>query len=1423
MPTSSKDGDGGKGKQQNNQKEKKKNKVKAEVAKNLKNGTSVDAQSTSSAASSRTVHSVPPSRKLSASDAVGSVVPKVKLPKRTPTPPNFPLIPSVIPLMNVHLEATTTKSKNQVKALKKTEDKTANAGTAVSADTFQEAFQYPINSFPLERNVNILVDKKFTLLITPTTSRCNGLYIKVKSQNSDEQLCTGALLRLDSDDKSIRAACQETIENFAKVSGKGAFDRFPFSTRSEDYLNTCHIRRLDERQDAFPEAIYYCEKCDYHINTISHAKAHLESSTHFDDIRRQEQRERLLEKIPEPTSIHLKAINKVLGAALEDYQQFVQTRQNSVKFSDRILLYLNNTIFPTINARNFVLRPFGSATYDVVLPDSDYNIAYTMDLPEGTPIFALLEQIRKKIADDGYPADHSMEMGTPSTILFHFENVRVRLCWMSSFKFRSQLYLSELMKKYVDLREEVVEFLQLIRLWACRSEVDSKNKPRIGLPRYGFDLMAIHFLQQQKYLPVLHELFEEEEEVEEDLNCSRDDVESELSKVPEEAGQRRIRLMSRYEKDTKKIGKKFDLKKLWDPAELFIKFFRYYVQNHRDVVIQITQSTPMSRDANRWNKKILHVVDPFRGDNVLSIPKVSTWQPFYFNCLLTTYLSFAIPRTKNGPIVEVGLIHTKSNNPKKKLKEAAKRHVDTPPSTTSSTVIHKANTPITEEEYQHAADELAEESEHLKYMEKLLNDLTIDGIRYQNRKPDNCHIDDHRESIYSNRTLLRFRRVLDTSMTDELAVALDDHDLLTKKGKGWIKRWKKRTGYGSQPVDTEKDPTVAEITEKLEQQIVISDDRGDGSSEKGEWKIDVVSTDINLSEQAATPSDAETGKKSDASKSMQLAAPKTVDETKLSPHTLSPPLASSTPVPPFPPHKPSSTFHKTTPSIPEKQICTEEFFIRENLAANEIAQKSKKLREADYLFEFTSESFCGFYEMEMRCTHCDGSHCVEKCPMMEIPPIKKFQARTKEDLKDIDAIIDKYYKENIMDAERMQMMEEKIKDLQSFMRKEWSRDISLTVFGSVMTGLSVNCSDIDICLRFGTGDIPPKNQTPKDVIIKAENILNKCSFVKRVQAIVSAKVPIVKFQLKLSNGVVIDADISYYNILAIYNTALLREYTLWTPDHRFAKLALFIKKWAKSCDIGDASRGSLSSYAHVILLISYLQNCDPPVLPRLQEDFRDDSVIEKRLVDNWDTCYAQVEQQTIQKWPKNKETCAQLLIGYFDYYSRYDFRNFVVQCRRPMILSKMEKDWPRPLCVEDPFDLNHNLSSGVTKKMFVFIMKVFINSRAVFMSETPINIDRNEHFVNNYQTQLLKKCHQGSAPTDRQCHMCHKIGHFVESCPQRIQKDARRRYGSNSTNSSYRSINDHTTKRSEDGGTGGGYGADRLTSHKRAYYLRNRK
>ncbi|CAI2348886.1 unnamed protein product [Caenorhabditis sp. 36 PRJEB53466] len=1254
-----------------------------------------------------------------------------------------------------------------------------NPGTAVSANTFQTSVQYKMGNFPIDRNINIPIENKFTLLIVPTAGRCQSLHISVKSQKRDDTVTAGALLRLSADEKTVRDACVETINNFVAVAAKGTLDRFPFSNSSDEYLKECHIRRLEDRLDAFPEAIYYCEKCDYHINTITHAKNHLEGSTHFEDVEKQAQRVNLLKKIPKPTDAHLKAVNQVLSKTLDEYEEIMKNRKET---SSSILSYLKNQLFPSINCENVVLKPFGSSNYDVVLPDSDYNVAMSLDISEGTQMFKFMEKVRKQIEDDGHPADHSMDIGTSSMILFTYEGIRVRLCWLTGFNCLRQPNFTQLMQAYTSLRPEVVKFLQLIRLWAYKAGLDSKNKSRIGLPRYGFDIMAIHYLQQEGILPVLHHLYEEEvEEKEKDKQKDPQEnkeeplhVEDAVSNQPEQARQRRLRLMSRYQKDVEKVRSMFDLTKEWNLAKLWIGFFRYYVERHRDVVVQMTQKEPMSRDCNRWNKKILHVVDPFRSDNVLAIPKVSTWQPFYFNCLLVTYISFAIPRTENGPVVEVTFFQSKS---KRKLKEQPSKRF--------------------------AEDELAVDEEELLRQEEMRERLTFDGIKLCFLNPEDVEIDEHFNQMYGRHTMQRVRRRYTLEMNEDQLSSIDmaDRFLLTSRNRkklGKLMRTSRRANEENKlDLTREADLEVAAVTKEITEKLFICN--VDSAQEIEEVTPQGGSSGIpNLYTLASpVPNSVPSEQKKE----------ETLMEQTEDPVVLRKATTTSRSTATFVKH----SIITEAARLAEGQVCIEEFHIRETVNREQIIEKTKTLDAADFRFQFTAELFCGGYEMELKCTYCDGSHCVEQCPLMEIPPIEKFAPRTAEELKDIDDIIDNYFEENKIQEGRLKLLRKKVDELEKFLKKSYQEDISLTIFGSVMTGLSVNCSDIDICLRFGSGDEPPKDRTPKDVIQKMEEVLRRSHLAKRVQAIVTAKVPIVKFQIKLDNNDMVDVDVSYYNILAIYNTSLLKEYTYWTPDNRFAKLALFIKAWAKRCDIGDASRGSLSSYAHIVLLVSYLQQCDPPVLPRLQEDFRSGTT-ERRMVENWDTSFVQAEKQLFEGWQKNKETCAQLLIGYFDYYSRFDFRNFVVQCRRETNLSKIEKDWQRPLCVEDPFDLNHNLSSGITKKMFVFVMKVFIASRAVFMSAIP-KTSRGPNFLSDFKEQLFCMCSQGSAPADRQCHACHKIGHFVDQCPRRNQgKDSRRRYGSNSTTSSYRSNgNDNDGQ------------PDRLQFHKRTYHRRSHR
>ncbi|KJH48643.1 PAP/25A associated domain protein [Dictyocaulus viviparus] len=282
------------------------------------------------------------------------------------------------------------------------------------------------------------------------------------------------------------------------------------------------------------------------------------------------------------------------------------------------------------------------------------------------------------------------------------------------------------------------------------------------------------------------------------------------------------------------------------------------------------------------------------------------------------------------------------------------------------------------------------------------------------------------------------------------------------------------------------------------------------------------------------------------------------------------------------------------------------------------------------------------------------------------------------------------------------------------------------IFGSLISGFGVTNSDVDICFRFQE-DEQPLNVDGVKIVREIAQSLEEMEGMEKVYPITGAKVPIVKFRwpkLGFEGEYVLKKfvlmfytqdkparyySISYYNVLALHNTEMLRKYCQW--DARTAPLGVWVKRWAKSCDIGDASRGSLSSYAFIILLIHFLQNCEPPVLPRLQEDFRNDYTV-PIVVDNCDVYF---HRDVIDGWSRNRMSVGELFTGFLDYFSRFDFDTEVVQIRRKKPLLKVEKMWHRPLCIEDPFNLSHNLGSGVSKRMYVFIIQNIRNSRKHFL------------------------------------------------------------------------------------------------------------
>jgi DNA polymerase sigma len=183
-----------------------------------------------------------------------------------------------------------------------------------------------------------------------------------------------------------------------------------------------------------------------------------------------------------------------------------------------------------------------------------------------------------------------------------------------------------------------------------------------------------------------------------------------------------------------------------------------------------------------------------------------------------------------------------------------------------------------------------------------------------------------------------------------------------------------------------------------------------------------------------------------------------------------------------------------------------------------------------------------------------------------------------------------------------------------------------------------------------------------------------------------ARVPIVKFDYE---G--LQCDIGVNNRLAVANSLLVRAYMEF--DSRARLMVLLIKHWAKSRKINDPYRGTLSSYAYVMLVIHFLQVQQPPVLPNLQALGRTESKTDN-MINGYD-CYFYSDWRSV-KPSTNQSTLGELLLGFFFYFSReFDYHDHVISIRKGGLLKKADKNWDPAIIRKQEDDLRKELTARV--------------------------------------------------------------------------------------------------------------------------------
>ncbi|CAA9987799.1 conserved Plasmodium protein, unknown function [Plasmodium knowlesi strain H] len=175
-----------------------------------------------------------------------------------------------------------------------------------------------------------------------------------------------------------------------------------------------------------------------------------------------------------------------------------------------------------------------------------------------------------------------------------------------------------------------------------------------------------------------------------------------------------------------------------------------------------------------------------------------------------------------------------------------------------------------------------------------------------------------------------------------------------------------------------------------------------------------------------------------------------------------------------------------------------------------------------------------------------------------------------------------------------------IKTFLAFLQKEINKhykNCHVTPFGSIINGFWTRNSDIDICIQI------PILLSRKDQITFLKKI---CLILNNfndgiIEQRFSAKVPIIHFYCKsLRHSFELSCDISVNNILAVINSKLIQKYV--SIDRRLQLMGIALKYWSKSRNINDRSKGFLSSFSLILMIIHFLQYvAEPKILTSIQD------------------------------------------------------------------------------------------------------------------------------------------------------------------------------------------------------------------------------
>ncbi|KAM6392196.1 terminal uridylyltransferase 7 isoform 1-T1 [Rhynochetos jubatus] len=1163
--------------------------------------------------------------------------------------------------------------------------------------------------------------------------------------------------------------------------------------QAEERLKRDCIYRLKKQPQSYPSAKYACKLCDVFIESVPFAHKHIKEKRHKKSLK-EKQEEQLLNALPPPTPSQIQAI----GVAIENVVQEFGLNNEDLEERLNIKTVMENLLRQKLPECS--LRLYGSSYSRLGFKSSDVNIDIEFPANMTQPDVLLLVQESLQTSESFTDVDADFHARIP--VVMCREKQSGLICKVSAGNENACLTTKHL-TAIGKLEPTVVPLVIAFRYWAKLCCVDRPEEG--GLSPYVFVLMVIFFLQQRKepFLPVYLGSWIEGFSLNKLTNFRLKEVENDAV-VWEHSPIDDSDLLQETSPRSGKVPLVFDSGQRCSAlaGQLWVELLRFYALefNMADLVISIRLKERVSRESKDWPKKRIAVEDPYSVKrNVARTLNSQLVYEYILHCLRATYKYFALPHKKRGRLRKKS--SPSINEEKSQMLEHGKdviKHENSElqnlDGRTNTAVVEDCVTEATGVSQTHPVDpsEPCDVSESFTE-EQLADDVSHLGIAYddsdciieevisgdnEDYKPS-CEEtesgneeEEEEEEEEREQQRRRWNNVLTTeqgidedSDSGDLPVKVNEHDMETC-------RTSDSESFQNAAL-TESDECGLECRGIMDDKLDIDEESTEGTDELDEspqkficLPESQISQMINSDDDEEEPSLlnlAECGVIIRDGNELENTYTGSGDDDVLSEE-----------------EDDFSVSNKYDKKYFEENV---DGLLRISLSLEDLTEKgslfekntaTEQCLESELFYEFSKPAFTKGKSPTVVCSLCKREgHLKKDCPedfkkieLHPLPPMTPIFSFI------LDQVCIQCYYDFAPTALEDQVREYIRQNLENFIRQDFP-GTKLTLFGSSKNGFGFKQSDLDICMTIN-GLETAEGLDCIRIIEELAKVLKKQPGLRNVLPITTAKVPIVKV-FHVRSG--LEIDISLYNTLALHNTRLLSSYAAIDPRVKY--LCYTMKVFAKICDIGDASRGSLSSYAYTLMVLYFLQQRKPPVIPVLQEIYKGPKKPEI-LVDGWNVYFFDKIEELSVVWPdygKNTESVGQLWLGLLRFYTEeFDFKEHVICIRRKNLLTTFKKQWTsKYIVIEDPFDLNHNLGAGLSRKMTNFIMKAFINGRRVF--GTPIKTLPKEYLskmVYFFDPGILTEGEL--APNDRCCRICGKVGHFMKDCLMRRKLRRRRDY-----------------------------------------------